>query len=197
MEELTFSHNAHGTLPLSYLSSGIKIAAGLVIDLVSRIARANPGIGAHDLLQAAPGVVLIDEIDLHLHPLWQQRILPQLRKTFPRVQFIVTTHSPQVLSTVEAESIRIVDGNVVRLVDYSAGLRSDVIMDRILGTRPEPNLEVNEQLDRYVSLVNAGNGLTPEAHRLRELLDDELGGIANVPKLADADAEISFYDLDD
>jgi len=193
-EELTLTHPLHGTLPLSFLSSGIKIAAGLVIDLVSRIARANPRLGAETLLASAPGIVLIDEVDLHLHPTWQQRIVPRLRKTFPRVQFIVTTHSPQVLSTVAAENIRILEGDTVRGASYSEGLRSDIVMEQVLGTRPEPHLEVNDKLDEYMALVDGGRGMSEYALDLRRQLDHRLGGIANVPKLADADANIAFYD---
>ncbi|GAA4266190.1 AAA family ATPase [Frondihabitans peucedani] len=196
VEELTLQHQTRGTLPLSFLSSGIKIAVGLVIDLVSRIARANPRTGANSLLRQAPGIVLIDEVDLHLHPTWQQRILPQLREVFPGLQFIVTTHSPQVLSTVPAQNIRVIDGSSVRLVDFSAGLRSDIVMDKVLGTSPEPDLPINKRLDDYMSLVAAGKGESPEASALRDKLEDELGGVRNVPKLAEADAEIAFYDLE-
>ncbi|MEG8036450.1 AAA family ATPase [Sphingomonas sp. LR61] len=197
VEELTLTHPDQGVLPLSTLSSGIKIAVGLVIDLVSRLARANPFLGAEELLARGPGIVLVDEIDLHLHPTWQQRIVPQLRSVFPRVQFIVTTHSPQVLSTVDAEHIRIIDGQAVSRVDFSAGLRSDIVMEKVLSTRPEPPLEVNNLLDEYMRLVEDGAGLTPRALSIRERLDDELGGISNVPRLADADANITFYGLDD
>lgn len=197
VEEITLTHAAHGTLPLSYLSSGIKIAVGLVLDIVSRAARANPHLGAELLLRTVPGVVLIDEVDLHLHPVWQQRILPQLTRTLPRVQFIVTTHSPQVLSTVPAANIRVIDGDEVRGVDYSAGLRSDIVLEKVLGTRAEPPLEITGDLDRYMKLVDAGEGESADARSLRARLNDELGGIANVPKLAEADASISFYGLDD
>ena len=197
VNEITLSHPTRGTLPLSYLSSGIKIAVGLVLDVVSRAARANPHLGAEELLNSVPGIVLIDEIDLHLHPVWQQRILTQLTKILPRVQFIVTTHSPQVLSTVGAEHIRIIDGEDVRGVDFSAGLRSDIILEKILGTRAEPPLEITDDLDRYMALVDAGEGETDDARTLRSKLDERLGGITNVPKLADADASISFYGLDD
>lgn len=55
-----------------------------------------------DAPQQTEGIVLIDEVDVHLHPKWQQTILSQLRDAFPCIQFIVTTHSPQVLSTVAA-----------------------------------------------------------------------------------------------
>lgn len=198
VNELTLRHHDHGVLPLSFLSSGIKIAAGLVIDLVSRMARANPGLGAEELLAAVPGIVLIDEVDLHLHPTWQQRIIPLLTEAFPQVQFVVTTHSPQVLSTVEASSIRVLEDNTqVRSVPFSAGLRSDIVLNQVMHTSPEPELAVNAALDRYLKMVDQGLGRSDEAMSLRRRLDEELGGIANVPKLADADASIAFFDLDD
>ena len=67
--------------------------------------RLNPDLGINAVLKT-PGIVLIDEVDMHLHPSWQQTVLYDLRKAFPLVQFIVTTHSPQVLTTVPPQSIR-------------------------------------------------------------------------------------------
>ena len=84
------------------LSDGYKIVLVLVLDLVSRILEANagiPGVTPEQLLRAE-GIVLIDEVDLHLHPSWQQRLLGDLRRTFPCLQFIVSTHRPQVVSSV-------------------------------------------------------------------------------------------------
>lgn len=195
--ELTMTHPDHGELPLSFLASGLKITAGLAIDLASRMARANPALGGTGLLETVPGIVLIDEIDLHLHPTWQQRIVPSLRATFPQVQFIVTTHSPQVLSTVPAQGVRILDSTTVGRVHHSEGLRSDVILREILGTDPQPEIELTQRLRRYLELVDSGQGLREEAKKMRQDLDDELGGAQLVPALADADAAMTFYDLDD
>ena len=55
------------------------------------------------------GIVLIDEVDLHLHPTWQQQILKDLTEIFPKVQFIVTTHAPAVISTVKSENVIMLD----------------------------------------------------------------------------------------
>lgn len=195
--ELTMAHDEHGELPLSFLSSGLKIAAGLTIDLASRAARANPAIGGAELLDSVPGIVLIDEVDLHLHPDWQQQIIPSMRTAFPNVQFIVTTHSPQVLSTVPADQIRVLDGDAVSHVDFSEGLRSDVVLREVMGTDPLPDVAVTRRLRKYVELVGDGHGLGDEAQGLRRALDDELGGAAFVPALADADASMTFYDLDE
>jgi predicted ATP-binding protein involved in virulence len=83
---------------LDQLSDGYRAMLALVTDLAFRMAHANPHL--EKPLQAE-AIVLIDEVDLHLHPEWQQTVLPYLLQTFENTQFIVTTHSPQVLSTVE------------------------------------------------------------------------------------------------
>ena len=85
-------------LSLNQLSGGYRIVLALAADLARRMAQGNPHMD--DPLQSK-AIVLIDEIELHLHPAWQQRILSDLMRTFPNAQFIVSTHSPQVLTTVE------------------------------------------------------------------------------------------------
>jgi len=84
-------HQGDEILNIAQLSDGYQTLLGLVIDLASRMAMANPDL--HDPL-AAEAIVMIDEVDLHLHPSWQGRVLGDLLATFPNTQFIVTTHSP-------------------------------------------------------------------------------------------------------
>jgi len=87
---------------LEQLSGGYRVMLALVMDLARRLAQANPHL---EEPCESPAIVLIDEIDLHLHPKWQQRVLVDLIKTFPNTQFIVTTHSAPVLTTVKPENI--------------------------------------------------------------------------------------------
>ncbi len=84
-------------LDIMQLSDGYKTLLSLVIDLAIRMALANPNL--KDPL-SAPSVVLIDEIDLHLHPDWQRRVVGDLLTTFPNTQFILTTHSPYIVEAV-------------------------------------------------------------------------------------------------
>ncbi len=93
-------------LAFEQLSEGERTTAALVCDIARRLAIANPGSDSNPL--EGEGVVLIDEIDLHLHPSWQARIIPALEKTFPHLQFVVTTHSPIVLSYVSSESVQLI-----------------------------------------------------------------------------------------
>ena len=88
------------TVPVSYLSDGYKDIIGIVSDIAYRMAILNPKLGK-DILEETPGIVLIDEIEVHLHPKWQQKILHILKDIFPKVQFIITTHSPIVVSTTD------------------------------------------------------------------------------------------------
>jgi predicted ATP-binding protein involved in virulence len=88
---------------ISQLSQGQKTLVALTGDLARRLVVLNP---EADNALNGHGIVIIDEVELHLHPKWQQEVLLGLQNTFPNIQFIVTTHSPQVLSTVDKTCIR-------------------------------------------------------------------------------------------
>ena len=99
-------------LPINHLSDGYKCTISLVADIAYRMAVLNPQL-ADEVCTATEGIVLIDEIDLHLHPNWQARILSDLTEIFPRVQFIVTTHAPSVLNSVKSENVLLLEGREV------------------------------------------------------------------------------------
>ncbi len=86
-------------LPLQYFSDGERNMIGMIADMAYRAAVLNPFFGA-EAAQKTPGVVLIDELDLHLHPEWQQTVVAQLKRTFPKVQFIATSHSPFIIQSI-------------------------------------------------------------------------------------------------
>ena len=107
-------HGEVQRMSMGLLSDGYRTVLSMVADVAYRMALLNPALGG-DAVKKTPGIVLIDEIDLHLHPLWQARILGDLRAIFPRVQFVVTTHAPVVISSVRASHIRLLgDGDEVR-----------------------------------------------------------------------------------
>lgn len=96
--------------PLSYLSSGYKAIVALVMDIAYRAVTLNPHLGLEAVKQTA-GIVLIDEIDLYLHPKWQRSIVQDLKDAFPNIQFIVTTHSPFIVQSLKADELINLDGN--------------------------------------------------------------------------------------
>lgn len=147
------------TVGILQLSQGEKSLIALIGDIVRRLVLLNPSL---DNPLEGSGIILIDEIDLHLHPAWQQTILLNLIDTFPNIQFIVTTHSPQVLSTVHAESIRILsneiegDSTVNRAIIPSAesrGISSSSLMAELQGVDPIPNVEEALWLSEYKNLI--------------------------------------------
>ena len=86
------------TLEIGQLSDGEKCTIALIGDLARRLALANPE--KKNPLEGS-GIALIDEVELHMHPKWQRKIIPMLSETFPNIQFIITTHSPQVLGELD------------------------------------------------------------------------------------------------
>ena len=128
-------------VPFDYLSDGQRTTLTLVGDLAIRAARLNPHLG-ESALQNTPGVVLIDELDMHLHPSWQRHIIRDLQQVFPRVQFITTTHSPPIISEMEKGWVlsleRGDDGIEVRKVE-SYGLDSNWVLQHIMGVSARPD----------------------------------------------------------
>jgi predicted ATP-binding protein involved in virulence len=100
----------HGsTLPFSMLSDGQQVMVGFVVDLARRCITLNPQLEDRACAET-PGVVMIDEIDLHLHPKWQRRVVDDLRRIFPKVQFFATTHSPFIIQSLRAGELINLDG---------------------------------------------------------------------------------------
>ena len=95
--------------PVQMLSDGEKGVISLVADIAYRMALLNPDLLEHVL--ETPGIVLIDEIDLHLHPAWQKKIVDDLIHIFPNIQFVITTHSPSVLANVRKEYVQTLNHN--------------------------------------------------------------------------------------
>lgn len=149
------------TYSIEQLSDGYKTSLAMVMDIASRAVEANPHMGKDAL--NSEGIVLIDEIELHLHPSWQQHIIPDLKRTFPNIQFICTTHSPQVLSTVKQQSIRLITnegdiltGEEVRAHTY--GAHSYLIMEDLMKVSPDPRLpEVEELKAKLMQRLKVGD----------------------------------------
>ena len=173
-------------LIVNQLSDGEKCLLAMVGDLARRLAIANPSLP--DPLQGS-GVVLIDEIELHLHPKWQREIIPALTRTFPNCQFIVTTHSPQVISQVKPEGIYILEktdeGVVAKKPESSFGRDSNRILEDLMSV-PERPLKIKESLLELFRLIDAGN--IEGARQLRQQLANEIG--ADEPEFVKADVLI-------
>jgi predicted ATP-binding protein involved in virulence len=117
-DALTIKLEKEGLVPFNSLSDGYRNMVGMVADIAHRAARLNPHHGI-DAAVKTQGVVLIDEIDLHLHPRWQRRVVLDLKKAFPALQFIASTHSPFILQSLEPGEVIDLD-QVWNLEDMAA-----------------------------------------------------------------------------
>ena len=170
-------------LIVNQLSDGEKCLLAMVGDLARRLAIANPGL--KNPLDGF-GVVLIDEIELHLHPKWQREIIPALTRTFPNCQFIVTTHSPQVIGEIKPQGIYILEktenGIIAQRPQSSYGRDSNQILEDLMDV-PERKQEIKNHLLELFRLIDDGN--IPEARKLKQSLEQDIG--YDDPEFASAD----------
>ena len=108
-QELVVTFRDGTLMPFRLLSDGVRNMLAMVRDIAYRAVVLNPFMGVNEALQV-PGIVLIDEIDLHLHPKWQQHIVADLRHTFPNIQFIATTHSPFIIQSMQHDEVLNLNG---------------------------------------------------------------------------------------
>lgn len=186
---LTATHALHGTIPVAQLSDGIRMMIGLVGDIAFRATKLNPQLGAN-AARDTPGIVLIDEVDMHLHPEWQQIVLRDLTNAFKNIQFVVTTHSPQVLTTVHAKHIRILEeqeGRIrVRFPAYETyAHESREVLEDIMAVDSRPALPEAEKLEQYLDLVSQGEYASARARALRQELEGVFGEGYSRLRLAD------------
>jgi predicted ATP-binding protein involved in virulence len=174
---------------LTQLSDGYRTLLALIMDLARRMAEANPHL---QVPLHAEAIVLIDEIELHLHPGWQQTILPDLQKTFPNTQFIVTTHSPQILTTVQKENLHLLEWHLENGVNVSQqptntyGAESYRLLEEVLKVNSRPqNLTEVQKLKEYLRLVDYGEYDSEPALNLRQTLEQVFHTGDSALKLAD------------
>lgn len=136
------------------MSDGYRGTLSLFADIAYRMAMLNPALGERVL--ETPGVVMIDEVDLHLHPRWQARILEDLVRIFPNVQFIVTTHSPVVVASVPRNSIRVlIDETAAAPATETLGRDAGDILNTVLGAYSRPK-EAVQLFDAFNCAVDEG-----------------------------------------
>lgn len=174
------------TLDIASLSDGYRTHFSLIVDIARRMVQLNPSddLKAPDRGTNSEAVILIDEIDLHLDPTWQATVVKGLRDAFPRAQFVLTTHSEQVIGSVPARSVRKLvagDGEVlVENVPFAEGATSERILIELMGAQERAGQaadgENTKRLADYVAMVSHGNGDSSEAKTLREELDQALPG---------------------
>lgn len=163
---------------IEQLSDGYKMAIAMVADIASRMAEANPQMD--DPLQTS-GIVLIDEIDLHLHPLWQRDIIKQLQEAFPNIQFIVTTHSPSVvLGAAERATILKLENSKIKQnnEDISYYDVSQILLSNLFNEVAVRTPEAEDILRERDELLAKGDDIDETEKQRLEELDEKVSRFA-------------------
>ena len=175
MDRMLFVRKERGSdIPFEALSGGEQAYFLLAVDLARRLLLEFPG----STLDKASGFICIDEIELHLHPAWQREILTSLIHLFPRCQFIVTTHSPQVIGSVAAQHVRLLSSDENGDIDVaepiaSKGRDTNYVLEGIMDT-PEQDPRVDNLFAKFDQLIDKGD--FDKADQVLDALDNLVEG---------------------
>lgn len=149
LEDIVYS-DGEQVLPISFLSAGYQSILWISMDIAYRMAIMNPHHNSHHEI---PGIVMIDELDMHLHPKWQWNAIRALEENFPNIQFIIATHSPILISSCKNEHLIHIDDN--HHVDY-------------------PQAAYAYSIEDVVEFVQGSTGIPYEIRDLKTSFDDAL-----------------------
>ena len=181
--------SANELIPFFSLSDGVRTTLSLVMEIAFRCYLLNPYLGI-DAAKLTEGVVLIDEIDLHLHPTWQKKIVSDLRRAFPNLQFIVTTHAPLVIGSLKEGALFNISENKLYQFQNQFGRDANAILKEM---RTEPmDDELQNDSDNYFILIENEKGKSQEAISLRQKLESKLGD--SHAELQRADIMLNFFE---
>lgn len=163
------------------MSDGYKNTLSMIGDIAYRMAVLNPALGDR-VLEETSGIVLIDEVDLHLHPQWQQTILSDLHAIFPNVQFIVSSHAPAVINSVPREQIRILDNEEIYMpAAQTYGRDANSILREVMKVSERPT-DVVQRLDAFYTCMD--ENAYEEADKILTEIEEIVG--TNDPDIAAA-----------
>lgn len=178
----TDTDGTHKRYPMKHLSDGYKNTLSMIADIAYRMAILNPQL-LDDVLNQTPGIILIDEVDLHLHPVWQQRILKDLQTIFPAVQFIVSTHAPSVINSVRMENLLILSDleQAHQPVCEVYGSDANSVLSSVMSANERP-VEIKQLFAAFYQAVDEED--FDKAEQIYAKLNAEIGN--NDPELTGA-----------
>jgi predicted ATP-binding protein involved in virulence len=161
--------------PFSNLSAGQKMMVGLIADIAIKIVTQNTAFLSENLdvnsanlpvvFQKTSGLVMIDEIDVHLHPKWQRQVVNDIKTTFPSIQFVCTTHSPFIIQSIEQGELRSLDVEDTQSLEYANRSIEDIAEDIQLVEVPQQSLksrELAKATEQYFDLLQNSDEIDSE-----------------------------------
>lgn len=141
LQSLLIDIDDQKTIPFNELSDGQRGMVALFADIARRMCILNPHMGK-DVLKNTSGVVIIDELDIHLHPAWQRSIVPALKEAFPKIQFIAASHSPQIIGSLKPEEVIVLNDGDASHPRVTYGLDSSSVLEEVMDVaQREPEIE--------------------------------------------------------
>lgn len=188
--------------PFGNLSAGQRVLLATVADIALKCVTQNnhlvPAEALSDgdqplprVLAQTPGVVLIDELDVHLHPEWQRRVADDLKRTFPSIQFVCTTHSPQVVGELPVEQVRILGPDGPVRPSVARGADANWLLDHVMATDASIHAGTRQTCRALEAALDADD--LDEARRLRDGLRAQLRGETGF--LAQIEGELASLEL--
>ncbi|MDE6485929.1 MAG: AAA family ATPase [Muribaculaceae bacterium] len=160
-------------LTYDMMSAGFKAMINIVAEIAHRCVELNGFLGIN-AVEKTPGIIMIDEVDLYLHPHWQQHVLTDLQDAFPMMQFIVTTHSPFIVQSVDSRNIISLDSNVMPISPSNRGIEEIAAAEMGMQgmQRSEKYIQKFKLATEYFKLVKAGKAGEVETEQVKTRLDE-------------------------
>lgn len=159
-------------LTYDMMSAGFKAMINITAEIAHRCIELNGFLGL-EAVKKTPGIIMIDEVDLYLHPHWQQHILSDLQTAFPEMQFVVTTHSPFIVQSVKSQNVITLDGVKGDSNPDMRSIEDIAVTEMNMDTARFPRYQqMVEQAEKYYQLVKLGKEKTLEARNVKKELDD-------------------------
>ena len=159
-------------LTYDMMSAGFKAMINITAEIAHRCIELNGFLGL-EAVKKTPGIIMIDEVDLYLHPHWQQHILSDLQTAFPEMQFVVTTHSPFIVQSVKSQNVITLDGVKGDSNPDMRSIEDIAVTEMNMDTARFPRYQqMVEQAEKYYQLVKLGKEKTLEAREVKKKLDD-------------------------
>lgn len=166
----TTKDSAPQWLEYDMMSDGYQSVINIVAEIAYRCIMLNGFLGV-DAVEKTPGIVMIDEVDLYLHPLWQRHVLEDFQKAFPNIQFIVTTHSPFIVQSVKSENIIKLDGEKGNSDPNIRNMEEVAVVEMNVPSMHTDNYnKMLEKADEFYNLIKQGNSTPEEKARVKQEL---------------------------
>ncbi|MBN9693749.1 MAG: AAA family ATPase [Verrucomicrobia bacterium] len=179
-EQVLVEFGNQGIHAFDQLSDGQRNMVAMVGDIAIKAALINSNLGSR-AVEETPGVVLIDELDLHLHPKWQRRVVADLKRTFPKIQFFCTTHSPQIIGEVPREAVHVLGADGSQPAPVAYGADSNWILEHVMGAaqRSAPATELIHDVEDALEEGDLESA-KQELKKLRFKVGSEEGEVARL-----------------